>query len=80
MRILPALAAAGWLAVSLAPAHAGEWCGFLDKTGSRVRCGFSSLDECKKVMDTTGAKDPVCMPDPSFAQNSNAVRVAASRF
>jgi len=77
MRILLALAAGAWLIAILPPAHADGWCGFHDKNGSRVRCGFSSLDECKKTMDTAGVKDAVCMPDPSFAANFRRAQVAA---
>jgi len=77
-RILAGAFAAGLLAASLPVAHADEWCGFMDKKGSRVRCGFSSLDECKKTIgDTKGA---YCMPDPGFAQNASGVRIAANRY
>jgi hypothetical protein len=51
--------------VSAAPARADEWCGFKDKEGAQVHCGYSSLQECKEL---TAAKDSVCMPDPGFAQ------------
>ena len=37
------------------------WCGFHDKAGSRVRCGFSSEAEC---LQTLGSKGTVCMLDP----------------
>ena len=47
-----------------APASAEEWCGFHDKPGSRVRCGYSSAAECK---DNVVGKDAVCMPSPYFA-------------
>lgn len=77
MRLSLAFAAAGLLAASLTTAHAGEYCGFLDKEGARVRCGFSSLDECKKTMDAQGTKDAVCMADPSFVRTFSAVRIAA---
>lgn len=51
-----------------APARADEWCGFKDKQGAQVHCGYSSLQECKEL---TGAKDSVCMPDPGFAQRED---------
>ncbi|HVZ50453.1 MAG TPA: DUF3551 domain-containing protein [Pseudolabrys sp.] len=51
-------------AATTTPARADEWCGFKDKEGAPVRCGYSSLQECKQF---TGAKDSVCMPDPGFA-------------
>jgi len=59
---------AALLALSLAPisAHADEWCGFKDKAGSQVRCGFSSLAECKQAIGD--GKNAVCMPDPTFAE------------
>ena len=44
-----------------------EWCGFHDKSGARVRCGFVTQQDCEKALDD--AKDAVCMPDPEFARN-----------
>jgi hypothetical protein len=74
MRILFGLMVAGSLLATLAPVHADEWCGFLDKSGSRVRCGFSSLAECKQVLGDK--KDAVCMRSPSFANGRVAHRAA----
>jgi len=67
MRTILPLAAL--LALSFAPisAHADEWCGFHDKAGSQVKCGFSSLSECQQAVG--GDKNAVCMPDPTFADN-----------
>ncbi len=56
----------GTLAASTAPASAAEWCGFHDKAGAKLRCGYSSLDECKQQLSD---KNAVCMPSPSFARN-----------
>jgi hypothetical protein len=77
-RVLSGVLAGGLLAATLPLAHADEWCGFLDKKGSRVRCGFSSLEECKQAVgDKKGA---FCMPDPGFARNESAIRLAANHF
>ncbi len=54
------------MAGSLAPVHAQEWCGFLDKDHARVRCGFDSVTDCKAALGHK--KDAVCMPSPSFAK------------
>lgn len=70
-----ALAPAALLAFNAAAAQsnpppagaAAHWCGFLDKAGSRVRCGFVSQQDCEKALGD--AKDAVCMPDPAFALN-----------
>jgi hypothetical protein len=80
MRVLLALAAVAGLAATISPARADEWCGFIDKAGSPVRCGFSSLAECKQALGDK--KDAYCLPDPDFAGNErpDAVRLAASRF
>jgi hypothetical protein len=79
MRLIFGLLIAGLCAASISSACAGEWCGFLDKDGSRVRCGFSSLDECKQTIG--GKKDAYCMPDPNFAARGRAnVRLAVNRF
>ena len=70
---------ASTLAVSAAPATAQEWCGFKDKAGAQVHCGYSSAAECKQLLP---GKNTVCMPDPSFAENLrvSGKRVAAARF
>ena len=68
MRLLLGFLVAGSLLATLVPVHAGEWCGFVDKSGSRVRCGFSSLAECKHTLGDK--KDAVCMPSPSFADRA----------
>jgi len=67
MRILIGLAAGlGMLALS-APAHAQDWCGFHQKAHSRVRCGYSSLQQCKQALANKkdGDKTVVCLPDPT---------------
>ena len=67
MRILLGLVVAGLLAGSFASARAEEYCGFLDKNHSRVRCGFTSIKQCKEALGHK--KDAVCMPSPSFANS-----------
>lgn len=44
-----------------APKTGLAWCGFQDKAGARVRCGFSSEAECRQ---TLGSKDTICILDP----------------
>jgi len=77
MRVLPSLTAAGLVAASLLSARAEEWCGFVDKAGSQVRCGFSSLAECKQT-NRRQKKDAYCMPDPAFANHGMRFRLAAT--
>ncbi len=67
MRVLLGLAAAGLLAGSLASARAENYCGFLDKAHAQVRCGFTSIKQCKEALGHK--KDAVCMPSPSFAKS-----------
>jgi len=44
------------------PATSGpEWCGFHNKAGDRVRCGFSSETDCKRAI---GEPDAICIVDP----------------
>jgi hypothetical protein len=50
--------------MSIPSARAQEWCGFLDREHSQVRCGYSSLAQCKQAL---ADKSAVCIPDPSFA-------------
>ena len=80
MRVLFGLAVAGLVAASVSPVRAEEWCGFVDKAGARVQCGFSSLAECKQALGDP--KNGYCIPDPTFASIDNRarVRLAASRF
>jgi hypothetical protein len=72
---LVASAIAGAVALS-APANAQDWCGFLDKANAQVKCGYSSLQECRQALSEkssdkkdTDKKSPadtaVCLPDPS---------------
>ena len=68
------LTVVGILAASSAPARAEEWCGFKDKQGAQVHCGYSSLHKCKQLMDK---KNGVCMPDPSFARTDGGHRNSA---
>ena len=68
MRILTGLAAGLSLAAALsAPASAQDWCGFHQKAHSLVRCGYSSLQECKQALagKKDGDKTAVCLPDPA---------------
>jgi hypothetical protein len=60
------LAIAGMLAFA-APANAENWCGFHQKANARVRCGYSSLQECKQALadKKNGDKSVTCMPDPA---------------
>ncbi len=67
MRVLLGLVVAGLLAGSLASARAEEYCGFLDKDHAPVRCGFTSIKDCKQALHHQ--KDAVCMPSPSFANS-----------
>ena len=73
MRYITALAAL--LAISSTAANAAEWCGFIDKEHAPVRCGYSSLSECKQALaDKTGG---YCMPNPGVAsRDAGKVRVA----
>jgi hypothetical protein len=70
MRILTALACGfglmGLLAQPL-PARANDWCGFQQKAHSRVHCGYSSLETCKRALADKkgGDKSVTCMPDPA---------------
>jgi hypothetical protein len=59
---------AGALALSGTSASAQDWCGFHQKAGSRVQCGFSSLQQCKQALSDKkqGDKRVTCLPDPAF--------------
>lgn len=75
MRILIGMAASLAIAGALAPSpvSAQDWCGFQQKAHSRVRCGYSSLQECKQALTDKTEKQKkkddkaiTCLPDPSF--------------
>ncbi|MBI1203173.1 MAG: DUF3551 domain-containing protein [Rhodopseudomonas sp.] len=63
------------MAATAAPAGAEAWCGFHDKSGSLVRCGYTSAAECK---ENVVGKDAVCMPDPYMAMRSDDIAIDAS--
>jgi hypothetical protein len=42
------------------------WCGFHDKAGDRVRCGYSSESECRQAV---GGPDAICIVDPYVTEN-----------
>jgi hypothetical protein len=46
------------------PDSAPHWCGFHDKAGANVSCGYSKFEDCKKALGD--GKDAVCVPDPAF--------------
>jgi Protein of unknown function (DUF3551) len=66
--LLGGLALAGVLALWATTASAQDWCGFHQKAGSPVKCGFSSLQQCKQALSDkkTGDKGVTCLPDPAF--------------
>ncbi len=66
--LLAGLAIAGALALSGTTASAQDWCGFHQKAGSPVKCGFSSLQQCKQALSDKkkGDKGVTCLPDPAF--------------
>lgn len=71
------IALAALFAVMLTAANAAEWCGFVDKARSQVRCGYSSLSECKQSLGDE--KDAYCIPDPGFASRDSGRLKIASR-
>ena len=77
MRAMIGFLTAGLLVTAALPARAQDWCGFIDKENSRVRCGFSSLEQCKAALGDK--KDAYCMRDPNFARRERAgVRLAVN--
>jgi Protein of unknown function (DUF3551) len=72
MRVWLAVVLTAFLAAPASSAQAAEWCGFLDKEHSQVRCGYSSLTQCKQALGES--KDAVCMPSPSFAGKRASAR------
>jgi hypothetical protein len=64
MRVLLGLVLAASFLISIPSARAQEWCGFRDREHSQVRCGYSSLAQCKQAI---GDKNAICVPNPSFA-------------
>ena len=71
MRVVFGLVLAGLLTGTSVPARAEQWCGFIDEAHQRVRCGYSSLQQCRQVLadKTKHKKDSgrgiVCLPDPA---------------
>jgi hypothetical protein len=72
MRVVFGLVLAGLMAGTIVSARAAQWCGFLDEAHQRVRCGYSSLQQCRQVLsDKTkerkqdAGKGIICLPDPA---------------
>jgi hypothetical protein len=69
--LVAGLAAADAMAASPTPGEPAAatgglaWCGFKDKPGSRVRCGYSSESDCKQGVGGSGA---ICIVDPYLAE------------
>jgi len=61
-----AMAAAPAPAQTNAASGGLAWCGFKDKPGSRVRCGYSSESDCRQAVGGTGA---ICIVDPYLTEN-----------
>ena len=61
----------GSMAASTVSARAQGWCGVHvhETVSSRVQCGYSNFEECKRKL---GDKDAICIPDPFFASNRSA--------
>lgn len=70
MRVLLGLVLAASFLISIPSARAQEWCGFLNREYSQVRCGYSSLEQCKQAI---GHKNAMCIPDPFFAGMRRAI-------
>ena len=72
-----AIALAAFFTLTLSAANAAEWCGFVDKENAPVRCGYSSLEQCKQSLGDK--KDGYCIPDPGFADRNGGTMKVASR-
>ncbi|HEY5278180.1 MAG TPA: hypothetical protein VIJ67_00365 [Pseudolabrys sp.] len=59
-------ASAGTTAAPTVSAGGPEWCGFHNKAGDRVRCGYSSENDCKQAL---GEPDAICIVDPYLTEN-----------
>ena len=57
------------MAASTGSARAQGWCGVHvhEAVSSRVQCGYSNFEECKRKL---GDKDAICVPDPFFANTA----------
>jgi hypothetical protein len=72
MRVVFGLVLASLVAGGLGPARAEQWCGFIHEANERVRCGYSSLQQCQQALADTvrdkkkdTGKGIVCLPDPA---------------
>ena len=62
--------AGGARAADQPPVARPAWCGFKDKPGSRVRCGYSTEGDCKQGVGEPGA---ICIVDPYLTENRRAI-------
>lgn len=62
--ILATFMVMGFTAVSPSVAHAEQYCGFINKPGAIVKCGYSSRASCEKMI----GRDARCFVDPDVAR------------
>ena len=73
--ILAAFMVMGFTALSPSVAHAEQYCGFINKPGAIIECGYSSRQRCENAIGTNAR----CFVDPDFARmdhdSSDDIRV-----
>lgn len=69
-----ALAAQNGTTAADAAAQGPAWCGFKDKAGSAVRCGYSSESDCKQAVGEPGA---ICIVDPYLTERRRSGSIPA---
>jgi hypothetical protein len=62
--ILAAFMVMGFTALSPSVAHAEQYCGFINKPGAIIKCGYSSRESCENTIGTNAR----CFVDPDFAR------------
>jgi len=65
------------LSATTATASAQGWCGFIDDENAPVRCGYSTITECKLAIGEK-SKAAYCVLDPFFVSGNSSI--AASRI
>jgi hypothetical protein len=67
--ILAAFMVMGFAAVSPNVAHAEQYCGFINKPGAIVKCGYSSRESCENTI----GKNARCFVDPDIARMDHSI-------
>jgi hypothetical protein len=67
--ILAAFVVTGSTVVSPSVAHAEQYCGFINKPGAIIQCGYLNRKSCENII----GKNARCFVDPDIARMDHSI-------